>query len=173
MMDDISTQHRKEISFVKSLEECFCYTAHVNDNCNLEALLLLLKNTIDPDEVIKEFEFDEITITVKDGKKKIKIDMPEKIYDYLVEEYPYEPKMISRELFKEIFNLMQKQNERNIKLGKAFIDYADSVAIVIDDSYSGALDTAIQHLVDFSDLLGFGYMRMVKCFGKQTRMEKK
>jgi len=172
IVDKMVEQRDKEDAFAKSLEECLCYATHINDNHYLEALLLLLKNTIDPDEWINWFVLDHASYDIGEGEDKITVDTPEKLYDFIVKEYPYEPKMISRELFKEVLELIHKQEKINDRLGKTFENYAESMAIVIQDNYNWALQDAIEHIFDFSDLLSYWlYEDGVELFEGNTKID--
>ncbi|MCL2061110.1 MAG: hypothetical protein FWH03_00590 [Firmicutes bacterium] len=148
-MNYISVQHKKEIALSSVISDCFDGMVHINDNKNLEAILMLAKATFDPDEFMNWFEFENMNYEIFEGADKIILDTPEKLYDYLVGEYPYEPKKISRELFFEIIRLNEEQSIINQKLAKAFEDYAESNYIVIEDKYHSALMLMIKNTFDF------------------------
>lgn len=155
IMDCISQQHAKEATLSAVISDCFDNMVSINDNKNLDALIMLARATFDPDELIYWFEFDHATFEIGANGDKAILDTPEKLYDYLDNEYSVENKMISRELFKEILRLLEDQSETNRKLGKAFEDYAESCYIVIEDKYHGALMLMIKSTFDFGEMLEY------------------
>jgi len=58
MMAEISEQKERDEAFSSVLSYCCDHIVHLNDNKNLDAFLMLAKETIDPDEWINWFYFD-------------------------------------------------------------------------------------------------------------------
>ncbi len=155
IMVNLSQQHKKDDAFSKVISECFDNIVHINDNNNLDMVLKLAKETFDPDELIKWFEFDHTSLDLFCGGETITVDTPEKLYNYMEKEYSYTPKMISREFFMEILAAIRQQDEINEKLGRAFEDYADSQYVIVIDSYHSALMKMMEYTFAFCETLPY------------------
>jgi len=156
MMDDISEQKARDEAFSSVLYDCCDHIVHLNDNKNLDALLMLAKETIDPDEWINWFFFDNYKFEIVgiDGEKLV-VDTPEKLYDYLAAEYPFKAKMIGLPMFLEIIGMQKQQDEANHRLVNGIDKYIDCQYAIPSDSYHSALMRLIANTFDFYETYAY------------------
>jgi len=151
MMNLITKQYDKDNAFGAALSECCDRIVYLEMGKNLDAFLLLAKKTIDPDEWISWYFFDTMDHEIEVGDDKIIVDTPEKLYDFLKEEYPIVPKMIKKATFLEILKLQKEQNEASHKLVHAIENYIDCQYAIPSDSYHEALMILIENTFDFGE----------------------
>ena len=155
MMNEISEQKERDEAFSSVLSDCCDHIVHLNDNKNLDAFLMLAKETIDPDEWINWFFFDNYNFEIGTGEEKLIVDTPEKLYDYLKAEYPFKPHMISFSMFLEIIKMQKQQDEISHKLVNAINKYIDCQFPIPSDSYHTALMRLIANTFDFYETYSY------------------
>ena len=155
MMSEISEQKERDEAFSKVLSNCCDNIVNLNSNKNLDAFLMLAKETIDSDEFINWFFFDNYNFEIGTGEKKQIVDTPEKLYSFLEAEYPFSPKMISLQMFLEIIELQKQQDETNSALVNGIDNYIDCQYAIPSDSYHTALMMLIANTFDFYETYSY------------------
>ena len=155
MMSEISEQKERNEAFSRVLSDCCDNIVNLNSNKNLDALLILAKETIDPDEWINWLFFDNCNFEIGTGENKIIVDTPEKLYDYLETEYSFSPKMISLQMFLEIIELQKQQDETNHALVNGIDNCIDCQYAIPSDSYHTALMRLIANTFDFYETYSY------------------
>jgi len=155
IMNEISAQKERDTAFSSVLSDCCDNIVNLNENKNLTAFLMLAKETIDPDEWINWFYFDNYNFEIGTGENKIVVDTPEKLYDFFESEYTFAPKKISLSMFLEIIELQKQQDEANHKLVNAIDKYIDCQYPIPSDSYHTALMGLIANTFDFYETYSY------------------
>jgi len=148
MMSEISKQKERDEAFSRVLSDCCDNIVNLNCNKNLDAFLMLAKETIDPDEFINWFHFDNYNFEIGTGENKQIVDTPEKLFSFLEAEYPFSPKMISLSVFLEIVDMQKQQDEANLMLVNGIDKYIDCQYAIPSDSYHAALMRLIANTFD-------------------------
>lgn len=155
IMNRIEKQHKRDMAFSKALSECCDNIVNLEWNKSLDALLLLAKETIDPDEWINWFFFDNSNHEIINGDEQIIVDTHEKLYEFLTSEYTHVPKMIKKATFLEILKLQKEQDEASWKLVRAIENYIDCQYAIPSDSYHEALMILIANTFDFGETYSY------------------
>jgi len=163
MMAEISEQKERDEAFSSVLSDCCDHIVHLNDNKNLDAFLMLAKETIDPDEWINWFYFDNYKFEIINDGETLVVDTPEKLYDYMKAEYPFKSKMIGLPMFLEIIEMQKQQEETNHKLVDAIDKYIDCQYPIPSDSYHSALMRLIANTFDFYETYSYWLYEDGKC----------